>query len=408
MGRLCLLFTFLFLFNGLGAKKVPGLSDELLQSRIASMNSSIELTWHPSVKPFIEDFINNPEKTRELIGRSKYYFPMLEKSLKAKGLPIGLKYLAATASALDPSSVASNGASGIWMMTYAVSKMYKLKVNTYIDERRDPIKASLIAAQHFKDLYSIYKSWPLVIASYGCSPVTLNKCIRASGNSLYFWDIYPHMPAFCKDLYPKVVATAYILNYYKEHGIATSEPKFEINTDSLLVNKWLSFDQISAVTGTPISELRELNPIFRKDVIPFTVEGYVVKVPSSRAKNIGFLKDSVYRPINVAELQADPVQKLREHAVDSVTGSKSNAAVTEKKFTKKKLIYKVKKGDVLGDLADCFDVPAADIKSWNKLKGSKLKYGQNLIIWVEGSKLGYYKKINTMTAAQKKKIRAKD
>ncbi len=407
MARWFLVLGLFFFIKFGSAKNGVSISDELLQSRIASMNSTIELTWHPSVKPFIEEYLNNPEKVQELVGRSKYYFPLLEKSLKAKGLPTGLKYLAATASALDPSAVTSNGASGIWMMTYAVSKMYKLKVNTYIDERRDPNKSSLVAAQHFKDLYSIYKSWPLVIASYGCSPVTLNKCIRISGNSLYFWDIYPHMPAFCKDLYPKVVATAYILNYYKEHGISTAEPNFEVATDSLLINKWLSFDQISAVTGTPVNELRELNPIFRKDIIPFNAEGYVVKVPSSKSKNIAFLKDSVYRPINVADLQADPVLNLKEVGADSVKGKETSAA-SEKKFTKKKLIYKVKKGDNIGDLADCFDVTPKEIKSWNKLKGNNLKYGQNLIIWVEGAKIGYYKKINTMNQAQKKKIRAKD
>ncbi len=407
MARWCLIFGFTFIFKIGSASKISSISDELLQSRITSMNSSIELTWHPSVKPFIEEYLNNPEKVQELVGRSKYYFSLLEKSLRAKGLPTGLKYLAATASALDPSAVASNGASGIWMMTFAVSKMYKLKVNTYIDERREPSKSSLVAAQHFKDLYSIYKSWPLVIASYGCSPVTLNKCIRISGNSLYFWDIYPHMPTFCKDLYPKVVATAYILNYYKEHGILTAEPNFEVETDSLLINKWLSFDQISAVTGTTINELRELNPIYRKDIIPFNAEGYIVKVPSSKSKNIAFLKDSVYRLINVADLQADPVLNLKEVGSDSIKG-KGTLSITEKKFSKKKLVYKVKKGDNIGDLADCFDITPKEIKSWNKLKGNNLKFGQNLIIWVEGTKLGYYKKINTMTQAQKKKIRAKD
>jgi membrane-bound lytic murein transglycosylase D len=405
MGRLLILFIFIANITLANRAVLP--SDEVLQSRISAMNSTIELAWHPAVKPFIEEYLNNPEKVRALIGRSKFYFPMIEKNLKAKGLPTGLKYLAATASSLDPSSVASNGASGIWMMTFAVSKMYKLKVNTYIDERRDPNKSSLVAAQHFKDLYSIYKSWPLVIASYGCSPVTLNKCIRISGNSLYFWDIYPHMPSFCKDLYPRVVATAYILNYFKEHGISTAEPSFEVSTDSILVNKWLSFEQVSSVTSTSMEDLRELNPIFRKDVIPFTVEGYVLRVPSSKSKNLAFLKDSVYRPINVSDLQADPVQKLKEQIVDSVSNAKP-AANQEKKFTKKKLVYTVKKGDVLGDIADCFDVPASDIKSWNKLKGNSLRYGQNLTIWVEGSKLGYYKKINSMTQAQKKKLKAKD
>jgi len=380
--------------------------DEAYQARLAALKSPLELTYHPSVRPFIEEYLNNPEMVRNLIGRSKYYFPLLEKSIRAKGLPIDLKYLAATASLLDPSVVNTSGASGIWMMAYPVSKMYKLKVNTYIDERRDPVKSSAVAAQHLKDLYSIYKSWPLVIASYGCSPVTLNKCIHISNNSLYFWDIYPHMPAACKELYPKVIATVYILNYYKEHGISSAEPKFETETDSILVNKWLSFQQISSVTGVSVEEMRELNPVFRKDIIPFNAEGYAVRVPKSKSKNFALLRDTVFRSINLSELQVDPIDKLKESSVDSVAGITKNTE--SKKFTKKKIIYTVKKGDNLADIADWFDVPAADIKSWNKLKKNVVKYGQKLTIWVEGNKIGYYKKINKMSTSQKKKIKKKD
>lgn len=380
--------------------------DDIYQARLSALKSPLELSYHPFVRPFIEEYLNNPEMVKNLIGRSKYYFPLLEKSLRAKGLPIDLKYLAATSSLLDPSVVNSNGASGIWMMAYPVSKMYKLKVNTYIDERRDPVKSSAVAAQHLKDLYSIYKSWPLVIASYGCSPVTLNKCIHISNNSLYFWDIYPHMPTACKELYPKVIATVYILNYYKEHGITSAEPKFETETDSILVNKWLSFQQISSVTGVSVEEMRELNPVFRKDIIPFNADGYSVRIPKSKSKNFALLKDTVFRSINLSELQADPIDKMKESSVDSVAGITKNTE--PKKFTKKKVIYIVKKGDNLADIADWFDVPTADIKSWNKLKKNAVKYGQKLTIWVEGNKIGYYKKINKMSASQKKKIKKKD
>ena len=214
------------------------------------------------------------------------------------------------------------------------------------------------------------------------------------------------MPSFCKDLFPRVIATAYILNYYKEHGISGAEPKFETETDSLLVNKWLSFQQISSVIGVSVEELRELNPIFRKDIIPFNIEGYYVRVPKSKSKNFVFLKDSVYRPINPNDFMADPIQKMQEAIVDSVAGVKKETQST--KFTKKKVIYTVKKGDNLGDIADWFDVSASDIKSWNKLRKNQVKYGQKLTIWVEGNKIGYYKKINKMTTSQKKKIKKKD
>lgn len=378
--------------------------DEVYQARLAALKSPLELNYNPAVKQFIEEYLNNPEKTKALISRSRHYFPMLERKLKSKGLPIELKYLAATVSELDPSAVNTSGASGIWMMAYPVSKMYKLKVNTYIDERRDPVKSTAIAGQHFKDLFSIYKSWPLAIASYGCSPVTLNKCIHISNNSLYFWDIYPHMPSFCKDLYPRVIATAYIMNYYREHGIGSAEPTLEVETDSILVNKWLSFQQIASVTGVSVEEMRHLNPVFRKDIIPFTIEGYYVRVPKSKSNAFILLKDSVYRPINSNEILAEPTKKIKEDAVDSIAGIKQ----TPNKFTKKKVIYIVKKGDNLGDIADWFDVTTREVKSWNKLKKNSVNYGQKLTIWVDGSKIGYYKKVSKMTAAQKKKIKKKD
>jgi membrane-bound lytic murein transglycosylase D len=150
--------------------------------------------------------------------------------------------------------------------------------------------------------------------------------------------------------------------------------------------------------------MRYLNPIFRKDIIPFTVEGYYIRVPRSKSKAFILLKDSVYRPINSSEILAEPIKKIQEEAIDSIAGIKA----TPTKFTKKKVIYVVKKGDNLGDIADWFDVPVGDIKSWNKLRKNAVKYGQKLTIWVDGNKIGYYKKVNKMTASQKKKIKKKD
>jgi membrane-bound lytic murein transglycosylase D len=129
-------------------------------------------------------------------------------------------------------------------------------------------------------------------------------------------------------------------------------------------------------------------------------------VPRSKSKAFTLLKDSVYRPINSSEVMAEPIKKIQEEVVDSVAGIANKPSAV--KFTKKKVIYTVKKGDNLGDIADWFDVPASDIKSWNKLKKNGVKYGQKLTIWVDGSKIGYYKKVSKMTASQKKKIKKKD
>lgn len=400
-----ILSFFLLIIAGNLSAAING-QDEVYQSRLAALKTGLEINYHPSAKPFIEQYLANPEQIKLLVSRSKFYFPLIEKSLKQKGLPTDLKYLAATASLLDPAAVNANGASGIWMMMYQVSKMYKLKVNTYVDERRDPIKSSQVAAQHFKDLFSIYKSWPLAIAAYGCSPVQLNKSIHGAGNSLYFWDIYKVMPSYCRDLYPKVIATVYILNYYKEHGIKIIEPINYPVCDTVWVPKWLSFQQVSNSLDIPLDLIRELNPSFRKDIIPYSQEPYYIRIPSDKAAKFSLLKDSVYRPINQTEFQPIAIEKDPE--ASEAAPEVKNANQPEKKEKIKRISYTVKRGEILTDIADWFDVSTADLKKWNKIKRNKIKAGQRLAIFVPASKTGYYNRINKLSASQKKKLKKKD
>jgi membrane-bound lytic murein transglycosylase D len=399
--------------------------DQLYIQRLAALRSQTELIYNPEVKKHIEYYIQNPAKTRDLISLSKYYFPILEKHLKSKGLPTDLKYLAVSSSELDPTFSNSNGASGIWTMSYTVSKMYKLKVNTYVDERKDINKSSMVFAQHFKDLFSIYKQWPLVIGAYGCSPIAVNKCIRMAGNSLYYWDIFQYLPTNCRDLYPQYVAATYILNYYKEHGIKASNVELNFDSDSVLVNKWLSLTQVSTTLGIEIDELRKLNPMFKKDIIPMSTDGYYVKIPKNKSKLFYLLRDSVYKPINtdVAPIiiQKEEPAEVQDHTnVETDTPLETN--IKKGKTSKEKpqeidlsdkpklvkVFYVVKKGDILNDIADLFDCSVQDVKKWNKLKSNNVQRGKKLTLYVAANKTGYYKRINKLPAKQKKRLKRKD
>lgn len=295
---------------------------------------------------------------------------------------------------------------------YNVSKMYKLKVNSFVDERKDIRKSTATAVTHFKDLFSIYKQWPLVIASYACSPVMLNKCIRMAGNSLYFWDVYPFIPENTREVYPRFVAAAYIMNYYKEHGIKPVYPELFNENDSVLVNKWLSFQQISATIDIPLEQLRKLNPVFKKDIIPYNVDGYWIYLPKTKGKLFELLKDTVYNPLP-KPTEFAPVTIQQAQTDTTKTSAQTETAEQQEpketsKFDKKRVSYTVKKGDILTDVADWFDVTPKEIKSWNKLKSDKLKRGQKITIWVKSSKTGYYKRINSMSTQQKKKLKKKD
>ena len=400
--------------------------DQVYIQRLAALRLQTDLIYNPEVKKHIENYIQNPAKTRDLIALSKYYFPILEKHLRAKGLPTDLKYLAVSSSELNPTFSNANGASGIWTMSYTVSKMYKLKVNTYVDERRDINKSSAVFAQHFKDLYSIYKQWPLVIGAYGCSPISMNKSIRMAGNSLYYWDIFNYLPTNCRDLYPQFVAATYILNYYKEHGIKATSSDLVYENDSVLVNKWLSLSQIANTLSIDLDELRKLNPMFKKDIIPMSADGYYIKIPKNKSKLFYLLNDSVYKPINTdvapiiiqKEEPQDHTIVINENVPEVVPPNNKNTNSKKDKIEKSetetkspklaKVFYVVKRGDVLSDIADWFDCTNSDIKHWNKLKSNNVQKGKKLTIFVAANKTGYYKRINKMPTKQKKKLKRKD
>jgi len=413
--KLHFFFIFIFIVNITSLFSQQKGTDELYISRLNALHSPTELIYQSQVKKYIDEYIDKPEKVKELISLSKIYFPLIERALKSKNVPFDLKYLAVAVSELDPSIQNSYGSSGLWMMGYNVSKMYKLKVNSFVDERKDVLKSSIAAASHFRDLYSIYKHWSLAIASYGCSPVMLNKCIRMAGNSLYYWDIYPYIPEPTKDIYPKFIATVYIMNYYREHGIKISlnETTTE-ETDSVIVKRWLSFQQISAAINIPIEQLRKMNPVFKKDVIPFTLEGYWIRLPKNKSKQFQSIKDTLlysavpkttdFTPVLVQKIETDSADKIK-FSVDENNETKKKE---EKKFDKQKIIYTVKRNEKINDIADWFEVSVYQIISWNKLKSSKVKLGQHLQIWVKANKTGYYKRINTMSAKQKRKLKNKN
>lgn len=394
------------------AQSVRTATDEVYQARLATIKSPVELIYRTEVKRYIDAYLESPEKTRSIIQQSKTYFPVIERALKSKGVSTDLKYLALALSDLEPTAQNPYGANGLWMMMYNVGKMYKVKVNSFVDERLDPYKSSVVAATHFKDLYSIYHQWPLVIASYAASPVILNKCIRMSGNSLYFWDVYPHLPESTRDIYPKFIAAVYIMNFYREHGIKPIAAETAVETDSVLVNKWLSLQQISATLEISLDILRKLNPIFKKDIIPYNLDGYWVYLPAGKAEAFDRLNDSVYNPLPRPN-DFTPViinkQAADSGALDKGTQQVSRSEpVQEKKFDKKRVYYVVKKGDILNHIADWFDVQPEEILSWNKLKAKKVIKGKRLTIWVNEKKTGYYKRINSMSASQKKRLLKKD
>ena len=159
------------------------LSTELLKERLAILDakSPFNIEYNPGLENIIKSFLKNRKKSYErLMGISEYYFPMFEEALAKQNVPLEIKYLAIVESALNPKAVSRMGATGLWQFMYQTGKQYNLHIDSYVDERSDPLKASAAAAQYMSNMYKIFGDWDLVLASYNSGPGNVAKAIRRS------------------------------------------------------------------------------------------------------------------------------------------------------------------------------------------------------------------------------------
>jgi hypothetical protein len=213
------------------------------------------------------------------LKRSAKYFPIIEKSLQEAGLPDDLKYLAVHESALLPSIRSRANAVGLWQFIRQTGRLYKLKINRYIDERRDPEKATEAAMLMLKDLYNIFKSWPLVLASYNGGMGRVRSSIKKH-NSESFIDL--SLPEETERYYFKIIAVKIVLSEPEKFGFKLQEDDFftprDHNKISFTVsNSRMSLNEIAKVCGISISNLKNLNPQIRKSYLPRGV--YTLHVP---------------------------------------------------------------------------------------------------------------------------------
>jgi len=386
---------------------IPQFSDSIYEARLKKLHSIIPLTYNNIIRKFIELYtVKRRKQVSIMLGLSKYYFPIFENELDKNDLPVELKYMPVIESALNPLAKSRAGAVGIWQFMYSTAKLYNLKINSYIDERRDPYLSSIAAAQMLKELYSMYGDWLLVIAAYNCGPGNVNKAIRRAKGKKNFWDIYYFLPRETRGYVPAFIAAFYTFEYAQEHKIPITKIELPVANDTIMVKNYVHFGQISELLGIPIQQLRELNKQYRRDIIPGSSEKpYPLRLPIKYvSKYIAFedtihkFKDSTYFAYKYVNKK--PVSSKRYKA------SKSNfySPITENNKNLKKLYYIVKQGDNLGYISKWYNVPIRKIKMWNGLHSNFIKAGQKLTIYVPKKKYSHYKKINSMTFAQKQKL----
>lgn len=363
---------------------VPWYPDEVFEHRIRKLDAStpFELVFNDQVRGFIDLYAR---RKRHIVPRvmalAQLYFPMFEEKLLRHGLPVELKYLAIVESALNPIARSPAGATGLWQFMYRTGLLYDLQVNSYVDERCFPEKATEAACRYLKYLHGLYNDWNLALAAYNAGPGTINKAIRRSGGKMNYWQVRPFLPRETQSYVPAFIAVVYVMNYHKEHNLFPLQPKFfNHEIDSVTIYRNVTFQQISSVLGMPVEDLRILNPMYVKDLVPGNYKPYPLFIPRKFVGPFMANESQLYRLLEpVFSASSDSLVAAALPQPDSLAASGQRIS---------EIWHTVKAGEYLSVIARKYEVRVTDIKEWNKLSGDVLSPGQKLLIRKENQIAG--------------------
>lgn len=356
------------------------LPTELLKQRLQVMNekSPFEIEYNQGLENIIKSFLKNRKKSfSRLMALSEYYFPIFEDAFAKQNVPLEIKYLAVVESALNPKAVSKMGATGLWQFMYGTGKQYDLKIDSYIDERSDPLKATAAASEYMTKMFSVFGDWELVLASYNSGPGNVTKAIRRSGGKTKYWDIRNFLPKETQGYVPAFLATMYLFEYHKEHGINPERAVVKnFETDTIRIKEKITFKQIADLLDMPQSQLELLNPSYKLKVVPYYQnEQHFLRLPKDKVATFVANEDKIY-----AYAKYDSgIYKMPSRLAQKLT-PKVKAKPVKVPEPLDLESYIVQKGDNLSSIAQKYDVAVADIKEWNNLKSNALVLGRSLKI----------------------------
>ncbi|MFN3909406.1 MAG: LysM peptidoglycan-binding domain-containing protein [Flavobacterium sp.] len=354
------------------------LPTEVLKKRLAYLDSksAFNIEYNAGLENLIKHYLKNRKKSFErLMGIAQFYFPMYEAALSKHNVPLEIKYLSIVESALNPKAVSRVGATGLWQFMYYTGKEYGLDITTYVDERSDPLLSTEAACEYMKRMYGIFGDWDLVLASYNAGPGNVSKAIRRSGGKQNYWNIRPFLPKETQGYVPAFLATMYVMEFHKEHGIVPQKAVVNpLATDTIRIKNKMTFKQIADLLDVSEKEIEFLNPSYKRGVVP-NIDGkkHYLRLPLEKLAVFISNEDKMYTYANY-----DFNRREKPYFRDEMLASRGGSydLNTNIKF------HKVRKGENLSTIARKYGVTVSEIKSWNGLKSNAAKAGVNLKIEV--------------------------
>lgn len=387
----------------------------------------IPIVINEKVEHFIQYFQTTARsKFSSWLARSEKYIPFMKNLLKENGLPEDLVYMSLIESGFNPYAYSRSKASGPWQFIYLTGKKYGLKVNWWVDERRDPEKSTIAAAKYLKDLYDMFECWYLAAAGYNAGENKIANAMKRYRTE-DFWELtkYRYLKKETKDYVPQMIAAALIAKDPEKYGFTNIEYEEPLRYEKVKVPSLTPLNLIAKSCEVSLEEIKDLNPELRRGVTPPDESEYEIKIPYGTKER--FLRNfETLQPLRKFQFKTHTVKKgetlpkiarLYRVEVEPILeinqlggSSKIHRGMTlliplskedEEKPTvvgqKKRngnnmdrgsdeILYTIKKGDTLWSIANEMGVNIGALSRWNNLPpGKKLLPGDKLKIRVTDS-----------------------
>ncbi len=322
---------------------IPVVIDQTVQSHIHFFNTSIR------------------NRFEQWLLRFSRYRPLVENIFAEFNLPSDLVNLSLVESGFNPYAYSRAKATGPWQFMKGTGQLYGLRIDHYVDERRDPIKSTVAAARYLRDLYDLFGAWPLAMAAYNAGEGKVQRALqKAQAESFYEISKTKHIRLETKQYVPRIMAATIIAKNLDQYGF-NQDPVPLHQFEEVVVTRPLHFRAIANVTGIPYAELRLLNPELRRDATPPGDTAYHLKVPVGTSSKVLELIRRV--PTHKFPAPQTQVRQTRQ--------AKKNNSVRW---------YRIRGGDTLEKISRRFGIPIKTLKTHNKLSGPTIKAGELLMI----------------------------
>jgi len=400
----------------------PAAGEELIEEA-AEEGRSEEVRWDLTVTSnerveYWIDFLKgrNYERTKLWLERSGRYAPMIREQLRARGMPEDLLYLALIESGFSPRAYSRAHAVGIWQFIEETGRRYGLRVTSFLDERRDPIKSTKAALDYLEELYERFGSWYLAAAAYNTGENRVDRILRERaggrrGDDALYWKIAPYLPRETRDYVPLMLAAGHIAKEPEKYGFKDLNYHPPLDFETVSVPGGTSLRVVAQAAEVPFSAVKDLNPQLVQAITP-PGSDWLVRLPRGsgqvyaqnveqvlaaerlaqvehrvrRGETLSHIAKRYGTTVSVlveanAGIRPDRIRVGQRIRVPSRVQAAASAPAVSRapRWTR----YRVRRGDSLWSISRRYGVTVRELQAWNGLgRNSRILVGQSLRIRV--------------------------